>query len=79
MTLTKDVVTRKGRIQYGRFKGEEAESSSAEMFSTSRDSFNKIKQQNNHHNTCISRETMNAEKRVAFRKCDCETIGYVVM
>jgi hypothetical protein len=69
MTLTKDVITRKARIQYGRIKGEEAESSSAEFFSTSRDSFNKIKQHNNNnnnnHNTCISWETMNADKRVA--------------
>jgi len=78
MTLTKDVITRKTRIQYGHIKGEEAESSRAEIFSTSRDSFNKIKQHNNHHNTCISWETMNAEKRVACRKCDFETSGYVV-
>jgi hypothetical protein len=75
MTLTKDVITRKARIQYGRIKGEEAESSSAEISSSSRDSFNKI----NHHNTCIAWETMNADKRVACRKCDYETSGYVVM
>jgi hypothetical protein len=79
MTLTKDVITRKARIQYGRIKGEEAESSSTESFSTSRDSINEIKQQNNHHNNCISWETMNVDKRVACRKRDSETNGYVVM
>jgi len=56
MTLTKDVITRKARIQYGRIKGEEAASYSVEIFSTSRDSFNQIKQHNNHHNTRISWE-----------------------
>jgi len=79
MTQTKDVIKRKARIQYGRIKGEEAENSSTEIFSTSRDSFNKIKQHNNHHNICISCETMNADKRVAYRKCDSETSGYVVI
>ena len=78
MTLTKDVITRKARIQYGRVKGEEAESYSAEIFSTSRDSFNQIKQHSSHHNTCISWETMNSDKRVACRKCDFETSGYVI-
>jgi len=78
MTLTEDVITRKASIQYGRIKEEESESSSAGIFSTSRDSFNKIKQ-HNHHNTCISWETMNADKSVACRKCDSETSGYVVM
>jgi hypothetical protein len=50
MTLTKDVIKHKARIQYGRIKEEESESPSADIFSTNRDSFKKIKQHNKHHN-----------------------------